>query len=127
MLKRVKAKDSCIVNVADCLKDIYTRPPLKIMLFPVHRAGELISGEYVHFFHVLKIFLFSQHFQHYFYTAEKTHTNKKEICGLPTGHYYGHPQETNFFLGWPYVKVDVRTNKPLDFCLRLSCSVSIQN
>ena len=26
-----------------------------------------------------------------------------------------------------YVKVDIRTNKPLDFRLRLSCSVSMQN
>ena len=34
------------------------RPPLKIILFPVHRPGELINGEWVFFFHIFEIFLF---------------------------------------------------------------------
>ena len=34
------------------------RPPLKIIMFPVHRPGDLISGEWAHFFHILEIFLF---------------------------------------------------------------------
>ena len=33
------------------------RPSLKIILFPVHRPGDPLSAEWVHFFKVLGIFL----------------------------------------------------------------------
>ena len=46
------------------------RPPLKIILFPVHRPGELISGDRVHFFsHFQDFSLFFQHFPYNFYTV----------------------------------------------------------
>ena len=49
------------------------RPPLKIMLFPVHRPGELISAEWIlfFFFHIFEIIFFPQHFPHHFYTEKK--------------------------------------------------------
>ena len=41
------------------------RQPLKIILFPVHRLGELISGEWVHLLHIFEIFLFFSAFSIY--------------------------------------------------------------
>ena len=34
------------------------RPPLKIIVFPVDRPGELISAEWVHFFRLQRTFCF---------------------------------------------------------------------
>ena len=56
------------------------RPPLKIIMFPVHRPGDLISGEWEHFFHILEIFLFSQHYPHSFYTTGKNILKKKDFA-----------------------------------------------
>ena len=62
------------------------RPPLKIILFPVHRPGELISGEWVHFPPTFSRFFsppppppHPQHFPHDFYTAEKNILKKKDF------------------------------------------------
>ena len=75
-------------------------PPLKIILFPVHRPGELISAEWIHFFSHFRDYLFCfQHFPHHFYIENKISLKKKILQPpdwpqlLPTA-----GQETNFFL-----------------------------
>ena len=75
------------------------RPPLKIILFPVHRPGELMSAEWIHFFHISEI-IFSSIF-HIISIQRKKYIEKKKFCGLPTGHNYGHPvdRKQTFFKG----------------------------
>ena len=67
---------NCCLSIKYCISFIIYLivyvfgPPLKIILFPVHRPGQLISGEWVHFFHIFQIFLFFfQHFPYNFYTV----------------------------------------------------------
>ena len=67
------------------------RPPLKISLFPVHRPGEVMSAEWIHFFHISKIIFFFPAFSTS-YTENKIIEKKKKILRPPGG------QETNFFL-----------------------------
>ena len=73
-------------------------PPLKIILFPVHRPGELISGKLVRFFSHFRDLFFSD-FSILFLYSVKNILKKKRFCGLPTGHHLWPPagQETTFF------------------------------
>ena len=81
----------CLWEVFVCTP-LCLRPPLKIIMFPVHRPGDLISGEWAHFFHILKIFLFFLSITPIVsIQQEKIYLKKRRFCGLPTGHYYGHP------------------------------------
>ena len=50
---------------------VAVRPPLKIMLFPVDRPGELNSADWVLSPHILKSF------PHHFYTKEKQYFKEK--------------------------------------------------
>ena len=52
------------------------RPPLKIILFPVHRPGELKSAEWIHFFHISEI-IFSSIF-HIISIQRKKYIEKKK-------------------------------------------------
>ena len=54
-----------------------------------------------HFFHISLLFFFPQHFLDHFYREGKNILKKRRFCGLPTGHYYGHPLDRNqtFFKG----------------------------
>ena len=52
-------------------QSVLLRPPSKIILFPVHHPGELISAEWIHFIHILEVIFFFQHFLHHFYTEKK--------------------------------------------------------
>ena len=77
-------RDRRFANQVTC--NLPIRPPLKIIVFPVHRPGELIRAEWIHFFHISEIIFFSQHFPHHFYTEKKIYLKKKRFCGLPTGY-----------------------------------------
>ena len=76
------------------------RPPLKIILFPVHRPGELMSAEWIHFFHISEI-IFSSIFHISSIQRKKYIEHFFFFCGLPTGHNYGHPvdRKQTFFKG----------------------------
>ena len=54
--------------------------PLKIISFPVHRPGEVISAEWIHFFPHFRDFVFFQHFPHNFYIEKKIYYKKKDFA-----------------------------------------------
>ena len=82
-----------------CHSGGHPRPPLKIILFPVHRPGELISAEWIHFFHISKIIFFLS-IVHIISIQRREKKKKKKILRPPDWPQLWPPgrQETNFFL-----------------------------
>ena len=70
-------------------------PPLKIM-FPVHRPGELMSAEWIHFFHISVIIFFSA-FSTSFLYREKHILKKRKILWPPDSAVC----EIGIFFHWP--------------------------
>ena len=71
------------------LNVVHLRPPLNKKLFPVHRPGDSFKCRVGIFFSHFPIFLF---FPSIFLTISiQRGGGGGRFCGLPTGHYYGHP------------------------------------